>query len=134
MSRWTKGQSGNPSGRAARTASRQALREAIETGNVDTIKKLRAMADAGDVAAAKLILDRAYPPLRPTDEPIDVPELFEASTHTEAARAVWRAVASGELPPDVGAKLITSIASAAKVEEVDELRRQVQQLHAEKFA
>ena len=50
---------------------------------------------------------------------------------TSAALSVISAISRGEVPPDVGTKIINAIAAAAKVAEVDEGRREVEVLERE---
>lgn len=81
---WKKGQSGNPAGRQKLPDIKEALARALggtEEGltYLDTIlRALRNKAEAGDVRAAEVLLDRAFgKPTQPTDvtsggEPIRV--------------------------------------------------------------
>lgn len=64
------GRSGNPAGRprAESTALRVKLAERAE----DVVEAVIAAATAGDMAAAKMILDRVIPSLRPHSAPVEI--------------------------------------------------------------
>ena len=123
---WKPGQSGNPKGRPPGTGEVAKMRAAI-TGNVPAIlESLTTAALAGDVQAARLLLERALPPIKPVEQsqPLSLPD----GTLTEQGRAVLAAVAAGELAPGQGAALLGAIGTLARVSEVDELARRIEAL------
>ena len=123
---WKPGQSGNPKGRPAGTGEVAKLRAAI-AGNVPAIlESLTTAALAGDVQAARLLLERALPPIKPVEQsqPLSLPD----GTLTEQGRAVLAAVAAGELAPGQGAALLGAIGTLARVAEIDELARRIEAL------
>lgn len=123
---WKPGQSGNPKGRPPGTGEVAKMRAAI-TGNVPAIlESLTTAALAGDVQAARLLLERALPPIKPVEQsqPLSLPD----GTLTEQGRAVLASVASGELAPGQGAALLGAIGTLARVSEVDELARRIEAL------
>lgn len=122
--RWKPGQSGNPKGRAKGSENPATkLRKMIDTGAL--VQRLQDAAMAGDVQAARTLLERALPVYRTTAEPVDIPELDGNGTLTGKAGAVLTAVGAGRVPPDVGASLVAAIGNVAKLAEVDELTRRV---------
>ncbi|WP_371435399.1 DUF5681 domain-containing protein [Polaromonas sp.] len=123
------GKSGNPAGRPPGKSAAQKLREAIGQGVDEIIKKLTEQAKEGDVAAARLLLERVLPPVKASDEPqqIDIPE---DGTLTEKGQAVLKAAADGLIPVSHAASLMTAIGGLAKVAEVDELARRIAALEA----
>lgn len=126
------GVSGNPNGRprgSKNTATR--LREKLSRELPSILKKLVAMASEGDTSAAKLILDRCLPPLRPVADVVRIPSA-QGGTLSERASDVLEAITSGGLPTDVGAMLLSALASTAKAIEVADLVRRLELLEAEK--
>jgi hypothetical protein len=73
----------------------------------------------GDVSAAKLLLDRAIPALKPADTPIT---LHTDGSLTDTGAAILGAIGKGKITPDQGAKLLQGLGALARVEEVAELR------------
>ena len=123
------GKSGNPAGRPPGQSATSKLREAIGKGVDDIIKKLTEQAKEGDVAAARLLLERVLPPVKASDEPqqIDIPA---EGTLTEKGQAVLKAAADGLIPVSHAASLMTAIGGLAKVAEVDDLARRIAALEA----
>ena len=108
------------SGKAARRHCRPSARHP---------QSLTAAALAGDVQAARLLLERALPPIKAVElaQAVAIPN--EGSL-TDQGRAVLAAVAAGELAPGQGAALLASIGTLARVVEVDELARRLDVLEA----
>ncbi|HKZ10385.1 MAG TPA: DUF5681 domain-containing protein [Rhodanobacteraceae bacterium] len=128
---WKPGQSGNPKGRPKGILNPQArLRKMINAEAI--VKKLEEAALAGDVQAARTLLERALPIYRLTAEPVNVPAAATAATPTAKAQAVMDAIASGKIPPDIGAQLITAIGALVRVVEMDELERRIAALETAK--
>ncbi len=125
---WKPGQSGNPKGRKPGTSEVQKLRAAIADRVPDIIKALLAQALEGDVAAARLLLERTIAPLKAVEPPqaIGLPD----GNLTEQGRAVLAAVAAGELAPGQGSTLIAAIGALARVAEIDELTARIEALEA----
>ena len=123
---WKPGQSGNPKGRPAGSGEVAKLRAAI-AGNVPAIlQSLTAAAMAGDVQAARLLLERTLPALKPAEQAqaLHLPD----GTLTDQGRAVLASVAAGELAPGQGAALLGAIGTLARVAEIDELARRIEVL------
>lgn len=105
------------------------LRQLIDAEAI--VERLQEAALAGDIPAARTLLERALPVYRSSAEPVELPELTAATDLTDKARAVLAAVADGRVPPDLGAQLVSAIGSVARVAEVDELLRRIAVLEAE---
>jgi hypothetical protein len=86
-------------------------------------------AKAGDVQAARLILERVLPALKPSEQ-VQAISLPAHGTLTDQGRSVLACVAAGVLAPGQGSQLITAIGTLARVSEVDELTRRITALEA----
>jgi hypothetical protein len=115
-------------GRPRGTGAVARLRDQLLTGDqLDAlVSKVYALAIEGDTAAIRILLDRLVPPLRSQAATVKL-KLPDGSL-TEQARALLKAATDGRLPADLAAELISSIAKVAGVDQVDELRRQVEAL------
>lgn len=126
---FAKGLSGNPRGRPPSLSPE--LRERLDRATPDIIEKIVEKALEGDLAAAKVILDRTAPTPKLSSQSVVIPNLNSSeSSLSEKAEAVLSSIASGDCPPDVGVTLIHAISSIAKVVEVDDLKRRVEALEA----
>lgn len=123
---WKPGQSGNPKGRPAGTGEVAKLRAAIADRVPELLAAMMARALDGDVQAARLLLERALPPIKPVEatQALSLPD----GTLTEQGRAVLASVAAGELAPGQGAALLGAIGTLARVAEIDELARRIEVL------
>ena len=123
---WAKGQSGNPRGRPPGAGEVAKLRAAIASQTPAILQSLTTAALAGDVQAARLLLERTLPALKPAEQAqaLHLPD----GTLTDQGRAVLAAVAAGELAPGQGAALLGAIGTLARVAEVDELARRIEVL------
>jgi hypothetical protein len=126
MPRWKKGESGNPRGRPKGSGEIGKLRAAIGRALPDILAALIEKAQAGDVQAARLLLERALPPVKPVELPEAVP--LQGETLTERGQSVLRLLAAGELGPGQAAALLAAIAQLGRVVEIDELTRRVEAL------
>ena len=127
---WQKGHSGNPRGRPPGTGKAAELRELLEPRAPELVQKAIDMALDGDVKALQLCISRLIPELRSKDCPGTVPGLDKATTLTERARAVMAAAGAGLISPSDAQALNQSIATAAKVEEVESLKAKITELEA----
>lgn len=124
--RFVPGSSGNRAGRPVGSGVIAALREKLATNMEPVIGRLYDQALKGDSQAASLLLARVFPSLRPVDQPVSFS--LPDGTQSDAARAVLRAVADGTLTPGQAGEILSAMAAAAKVVEVDELAKRVQAL------
>lgn len=109
---FVKGQSGNPAGRQRkpRAKGEAQLRADLLTKAPGLIEILEERAQAGDVAAARLLLDRCLPALRPADQPVAI----ALDDLPDAARSILAALANGTLTPDQAQKLSNTVAALAR--------------------
>jgi hypothetical protein len=126
VARWKKGQSGNPKGRPKGTGEIGKLRAAIAQALPDILAALIEKAQAGDVQAARLLLERTLPAVKPVELPAAVP--LEGETLTDQGRAVLRLLAAGEIGPMQAAALLSAVGQLARVAEIDDLARRIEAL------
>ena len=118
---------GRPPGSGAVARLRAQL---AEGGKLDLLlTKVHDLAMAGDMAAMRILMDRLIPPLRAEAAPAGF--TLRSGNLTEQAKALMRATARGAIPPDQASELINALATVARIEEVDELRRRVEALESE---
>lgn len=89
------------------------------------IKQLYATAIAGDVQAMRTWLERVLPALKPVSSVVLMPEVATAATATEQALLIVKAMANGELAPDVMHEILAGIGQASRIAEIDELARRI---------
>lgn len=123
-----KGQSGNPQGRPKGSGLSAQLRAAIEQDAPSIIKAMIEQAKAGDMQAAKALLDRVLPALKPESQAIHLPELVAAGTMAEKARAAIDAAGAGAVSPSAASDLVSAIAGLAKIIETTELQKRLEAL------
>lgn len=129
-----KGTTNNPAGRPPGAGAVAALRkELIADDKVKPlVAKVYEMAIAGDLVAARLILDRVVPALRTQAAPVSIE--LPAGTLTEKALALLTAAATGALPPDIASELITALSRIVAIEQATELKARLDALELGDFA
>ena len=123
-----KGQSGNPQGRPKGSGLSAQLRAAIEQDAPSIIKAMIEQAKAGDMQAAKTLLDRVLPALKPESQAIHLPELVAAPTLADKAKAAIDAAGAGDIAPSAASDMVSAIAGLAKIIETTELQKRLEAL------
>ena len=127
---FTKGVSGNPAGRPKGIKDkRHRYAESIESMIPDVLESVFQKAIAGDMTAAKMLLDRSLPTKRPEQERVQIPIKENTALN---AREVLKSVFDGEVSPDVGASLLASITGVLKAIEVEDLAKRIEALEGKK--
>ena len=129
--KWGVGESGNPHGRPPGVGEVTKLRNAIAEHIPEIIAQLVGKAKAGDAQAARLLLERALPSLKPIEQPVAL-SLPSGEGITAQGVAIVQNVASGMLAPGQGAALLTGLGTLARIKEVDELERRITALEGVK--
>jgi hypothetical protein len=119
-----KGESGNPAGRPVGSYTRQltALRQAAD----EILPSLLEKAKAGDMEAIRLIIDRAVPKLKPVT-PAEAFSLPEGSLLSQV-QAVLKGVNDEALTLSAAGEIVNIIATAAKVEELESIKAELNSL------
>ena len=123
------GISGNPKGRPKDKTPATLLRKSIVDDMPEIILKLVEQAKNGDTAAAKILLDRCCPALKPQAMNITLPINGNLA---EQGNEIIKATLSGNIPPDIGAQLITALANQGKLIELQELTERIEILEEQK--
>jgi hypothetical protein len=126
---WVPGQSGNPEGR--RTGQTAMLREMLDPHLPELFNRVLLMALAGDPTSVKLLVERVWPALKAQTAPVSLPDLSPDSPLVQQGQLVMRAIASGDVTPDVGGELMGCIATLAGLKAVDELEARIKALEGE---
>ena len=125
--KWKAGESGNPNGRPPGVGEVTKLRDSIAAHLPEIIAQLVEKAKAGDAQAARLLLERVLPSLKPIEQPVAL-SLPAGEGLTAQGVAIVEAVATGTLAPGQGAALLTGLGALARIKEIDELERRIAQL------
>ena len=127
---FTKGTSGNPAGRPKGIKDkRHRYSQAIDSMIPQVLDSVFQRAIAGDMTAAKMLLDRTLPNKRPEQERVEIPHTGNIPTD---AQNVLRSVLDGEVSPDVGASLLSAMTSVLKAIDVEELAKRIEALEEAK--
>jgi Family of unknown function (DUF5681) len=119
---FAKGQSGNPRGKRPGTRHRLTqLAERLMEGEAEAVvRKVVEAAKGGDVAAARLILDRVLPARKGSPVRFALPSVSTAAEVVGAIGAVLAAVSDGVLTPDEGTQIAGLLETKRKaIESVD---------------
>ena len=105
---FVKGKSGNPAGRPKGALSRTTrLAAALLEGEAEALaRKAVALALGGDVTALRVCLERLIPPARERALMVSLPAVATAADLPTAVARVIDLVATGEITPGEGSKLV----------------------------
>ena len=123
MSKFEKGKSGNPSGRPKSDTAN--LKPLLAKHGKDVLQKVIDAALEGDLTACKLVLDRLYPAIKSQAMPVNIPV---GSTLPETGNNIVTETMTGNVPPDIGASLITALSNQAKLVEFTELSQRLERI------
>ncbi len=119
------GHSGNPAGRPRSESA--ALRQQLAERADEVLRTVLDAALSGDMAAARMILDRVLPPLRPQSESVRIP-IETGASPAAAAGAILNAAVAGSITPDAAVQLLSAAASLSRIIETEELRVRLEAL------
>lgn len=125
---WQAGQSGNPKGRPPGRGQSAQFRDALIGKLPEVLQAVVDAAIAGDMQAARIILERTLPALKPLEATIGM--ALPTGSLTQQATDIMASVARGEIAPGQAAQLVASIGAVAKIAETDELKARIEALEA----
>ena len=129
--KWKPGQTGNSKGRPSGVSAITKMREKLASDVPDILAALVEAAKGGDVQAARLVLERVLPPLKGVEQPVTL-SLPDGGTLTAKADTMLCAAADGQIAPGQAAQLISALGSMARVAEIDDLAKRIEQLEGAK--
>lgn len=124
---WKKGQSGNPAGRPKGSRNRATLLAlAAMEGELDAVVRVVIdAAKAGDMAAARLVVDKLIPATKERAVTLDLPDSSTPEGIELAQSAILNAVGAGDLLPGEGATLSTLVENRRRSIETLELEKRI---------
>ena len=105
------------------------LRQKMEKVAPSIIKLVIEQAMAGDAVAQRLIVDKCMPNLKSVDREFTL-ELPAKASMSDAARAIFAAVAAGDVTTSQGSEMLQALASVASVVRVDEIAQRLDRLES----
>ena len=116
MSKFQPGQSGNLAGRPRKPKNDSGtMRNLIAAELPSIIAVLIQQAQAGDVQAARTLLDKALPNVRPVSLATPLPALAAAQSLTEKADVILDSLASGDIGSDTAMTLMNTLGKAREI-------------------
>jgi hypothetical protein len=99
------------------------LRQDLAKHVPDITRKLVEQAKAGDVQAARLLLERVIAPLKAVDLPTPAP--MPEGSLTEQGRAIVAAAVAGQISFGQAAQLVSALSAVATLTTTDELAARI---------
>ena len=124
-----KGVSGNPKGRGKSYKKVETLRQLIAKDAPELVKKLIAQALDGDVMAARLLIERAIPAMKPIELPVAIP-IDQAASLADQGRSVIAALAEGVLAPSQAAAILGAMGNLCRLIELADFDARLKALEA----
>ena len=125
-----KGQSGTPIGRRSGQTPASKLRKAIGKHGDELVQILLSNARNGDVQAAKVLIDKLIPNLKPQSQPVKLP--IDGDTLSDQGSQVLGLMANGLLPVEDASGLLIALSNLAKLKEFDSLVERLENLEQRK--
>ncbi len=124
------GRSGNPGGRPRGAFSNRTnpLRRLLAREGLPVLRKVIALAKAGDMAAARIVIDRLLP--RERLVVLSLPKITDAASATQALAQLLDHAAKGELTSTEASNLSALAKSFIEIDAVAQLKEQVAALEA----
>ncbi len=130
VGKWEKGQSGNLKGRpqGSRNNATILLEKMLTNDGKDVVRAVVKAAKNGDMAAARLVLDRIIPVRKGRAIKLNLPEVNSPRDVMKALSAAIRAMADGELTPEEANMIAALLEAHRKAIETFELESRLTDL------
>jgi hypothetical protein len=129
-SRFKPGQSGNPRGKrpGSRNRASVVLDKMLADDGADVVQAVLTAAKGGDMAAARLVLDRIVPVRKGRSIQLDLPVIESAADVLTALSLTVSAMADGDITPDEAAVVAGVLETKRKAIETVELEARLVRL------
>ncbi len=127
-----KGKSGNPSGRPKGSKNQATLLAiaAMEGEIGEIVRRIIEAAKMGDMAAARLVIDKLIPAAKDRPISINLPRIIDVAACTDAQAKIMTAVASGDLLANEGETLAGLVEHQRRAIESSEIMKRLEALEA----
>lgn len=123
---WVKGQSGNAAGKPLGTISRTVkLRNMIADRIPEVINTMIEAAIAGDVQAARVLIERVLPTVKSESLPVNLTPPDGASL-ADIGNSIIQAISEGSISVEAGAQLMSVLTGQTRVMEITDLERRLE--------
>jgi len=132
--KFTKGRSGNPTGRPKGSKNKSTLlAQSILEDDLEAVcQKAISEAKKGNIQAIKIILDRILPPQKDKPIHIEIPNIETPSDILKSANELTQAVANGSITPSEGeafARILDSHAKAFEIHDIENRLKAIEDKH-----
>lgn len=103
------------------------MRRTIEKDLPAIISQLTKAAKDGNIQAAKLLIDRCVPTIKPIQQSVEVRGIADKSLSQQGELIVC-AMGDGLLSPEQAQAMLTGLANLAKIKEADEIEQRLSAL------
>jgi hypothetical protein len=131
MPKFLPGQTGNPEGRPKKHTTAFKLRQSITDALPEILEAMIKQAKAGDTTAAKILLDRALPALKPQGDAVSF-DIASNDTLATIGQSVIDQTSRGELSTDSATAIMSALATQAKIIESTDLLERIEKLEQSK--
>jgi hypothetical protein len=125
-----KGQSGNPAGKpkGARHKTTLLAEKLMQDDAENIVNAVLAAARGGDMAAARIVLDRIAPARRDNPVSFDLPRIESAADAANAMAGILTAVAGGEITPAEAGEVAKLLDAYTRTLEATEFEKRLRAL------